>query len=141
MMRRARPAIIAAIGLIGVCGLSLLLFIALDTFLHVKIPYAVVSSFFLTAVLMFWTIRIAFRRGELPAGAPRNSRTPEFPGESRTGAPDVPLNSVAMRVIAPFDGVGTEGGSAAQLKVAPRVSLRCVILFNSSVGDPGREAV
>ena len=142
MMSRARPALIATIALIAVCGFSLILFIGLDTALHVKIPYAVVSSFFLTAILMFWTIRIAFRGGEAPTETAQDSGVPEFSGESRSpNTHSVPVNSAALVIAAPLEGIGAQGPSGAAPKVAPRVALRGVILFSSPNGNSGREAV
>jgi hypothetical protein len=108
-----------------------MIFIAFDTLLHVKIPYAVVSSFFLTAILMFWTIRLAFRRGESRADIRPGSNATEYPGERPSDINGTHMNPMAM-VIAPIDGFGTQRRSATARNAASRVTLRGVILFNSS---------
>jgi hypothetical protein len=141
-MNRARPTLITTAVLIAVCCLSLLFFVGLDTFLHVKIPYAVVTSFFLIAVVIFGISKLAFRRGEVPANAATDSRAAGFQEESHPESGGLPVNSVAMVIARPFDGSGRRDGAAPERTVAPRVSLHGVILFSNSPGtNSGKEAV
>src|SRR5471030_1121013 len=124
-MSRARPAIVGVIAFMGVCAFALLLVLAFDWQLHVKIPYAIVSACFVTAAAVS-TIMVAHRRSEGPAETARESRDAEFQHKGRHVARSLSATSAAMVIAAPFDasGLGTQDRSTPLPAARQTVFLR-----------------
>jgi hypothetical protein len=145
-----RAALLTAFTLIGVCLVSVVLFVILDTILHVKIPYALVLSFFATAALMCLTLMIVSRESGGKVVAEKATSGTVFSGEERPESPQRPEDMLyeesavaeapiqlpaAARATAGSRSCPTATGTAA----CP-VSLRGVILFRSTVCPQWKDA-
>jgi hypothetical protein len=145
-----RPAILTAFTLIGVCLFSLLMFVALDTILHVKIPYAVVLSCFVAAALMCLALTIASRRTRRKVVAERagsgTALIDEERPESRPRQEDT-LYAESLVVEAPIQLPAPVRATASSRSIpGPTatvncpVSLRGVILLRSTVRPRWQDA-
>jgi uncharacterized membrane protein YfcA len=131
-MNRARSAFLAATALLGVCACSLLLFIVFDTLLHVKIPYAVVSSFFGTAIVMFWTVRIAYRRSESRADTTSRASDTTFSAGTGNGFGEATADAGTLVIAAPYHSADRGNDRVDPTRArSPRIYLRSIILFGS----------